>query len=117
MTRRTERINDLLREEISDLVLHELKDPRIGGLVSITEVDVSPDLRHAKVFVSVLGSNEERSSTLDALEAGRRFLQRELRRRVTMRYVPDLAFLPDDSMERGQRILSLIDHERDDANN
>jgi ribosome-binding factor A len=108
MTRRIERINDLLREEISDLLRRELKDPRIGGLVTITEVDVSPDLRHAKVFVSVLGSAEEKASTLKVLTAAARFLQRELRQRITIRRMPELSFLADESLERGARVLDLL---------
>ena len=113
MTRRTERINDLLREEISDLVRRELKDPRIGGLISITEVDVSPDLRQAKVYVSVLGSDDEKRSTLQALEAASHFLQRQLRRRVTIRRMPELEFVADLSLEQGARILSLLDEQRE----
>src|ERR1700694_191499 len=109
MTRRTERLNDQLREEISDLVMRELKDPRIGGLVTITEVDVSPDLSRAKVFVSVLGSADEKKSTMKALGAASHFLQRELRRRLTIRRMPELAFVADESIEHGARILSLID--------
>lgn len=113
MTRRTQRINDLLREEISDLLRREVKDPRVGGLVTITEVDVSPDLRQAKVFVSVLGSEEEKASTFRALEAAAHFLQRELRKRLTIRRTPELTFLPDDSLERGARILSLLERARE----
>ncbi len=113
MSRRTERINDLLREEISDLLRRELKDPRIGGLVSITEVDVSPDLYHAKVFVSVMGTDEEKSSTLQALTAAAHFLQRELRRRLTIRRMPKLEFFADNSLEHGARILSLLDQTRE----
>jgi len=115
MSRRTERINDQLREEISDLVLHALKDPRISGLVSITEVDVAPDLSHAKVFVSVLGSDEERASTMRALAAGAQFVRRELRRRLTIRRVPELEFLADDSLAHGARILSLLDETHEGA--
>jgi ribosome-binding factor A len=109
MTRRTERINDLLREEISDLVRLEVKDPRVGGLVSITEVDITPDLRHAKVFVSVLGSDAEKAATFVALRAAAHFLQRELRKRLTIRRIPELVFLADESLARGARILSLIE--------
>ena len=108
MTRRTERINDLLREEISALLQREMKDPRVGGLVSVTEVDVAPDLRRAKVFVSVIGSDQEKAATFQALEAAAHFLQRELRKRLTIRRVPELVFLPDDSIERGARILALL---------
>ncbi len=116
MTRRTERINDQLREEISALVLREMKDPRIGGLVTITEVEVSPDLSHAKVFVSVLGSEDEKKSTLKALGAASGFLQRELRRRLTIRRMPELAFVADDSIAHGARILSLLNEARDESN-
>ena len=108
MTRRTERINDLLREEISDLLRREVKDPRVGGLVTVTEVDVSPDLRQAKVYVSVLGTDDEKTSTFRALAAASRFLQRELRKRLTIRRVPELSFVADDSIERGARILELL---------
>jgi ribosome-binding factor A len=113
MTRRTERLNDQLREEISDLVLRELKDPRIGGLVTITEVDVAPDLSHAKVFVSVMGTDEEKASTLRALGTASHFLQRELRRRLTIRRTPELEFVADHSLEHGARILSLLDQTRE----
>ncbi len=118
MTRRTERINDQLREEISELLRHEVKDPRVGGLVSITEVQVSPDLRNAKVYVSVLGSHDEKVSTLEALSAASRFLQRELSKRLTIRRTPKLVFVADETLEEGSRILSLLDEatERDSAN-
>ena len=114
MTRRTERINDQLREEISALVLREMKDPRIGGLVTITEVDVSPDLSHAKVFVSVLGSEDEKKATLRALGAASGFLQRELKRRLTIRRLPVLAFVADESIEHGSRIISLLNEAREE---
>ena len=109
MTRRTERINELLRAEISDLLQRELKDPRIGGLVSITEVDVSPDLRNAKVFVSVLGEEAEQESTMEAFAAAARYLRQQLKKRLTLRRTPELTFLRDDSLERGAHILALLD--------
>ena len=109
MTRRTERINELLRAEISDLLQRELKDPRIGGLVSITEVDVSPDLRKAKVFVSVLGEEAEQESTMEAFTAAARYLRQQLTKRLTLRRTPELTFLRDDSLERGAHILALLD--------
>jgi ribosome-binding factor A len=109
MTRRTERINDLLREELSDLLRRQVKDPRLGGLVTVTEVDVSVDLRHARVFVSVMGSDEEREDAFKALEAARPFLRRELGKRLSIRRTPDLSFRRDDSLERGARLLALIE--------
>ena len=114
MTRRTERINDLLREELSDLLQRELKDPRMGGLVTITEVDVSPDLRHAKVFVSVMGSEEEKASTFLALRAAAHFLQRTLRKRLSLRRTPELAFFADDSLEQGAHIMELLEQAKED---
>jgi ribosome-binding factor A len=109
MTRRTERINELLREELSDLLRRQVKDPRLGGLVTVTEVDVSVDLRHARVFVSVMGSEEEREDAFRALETARSFLRRELGKRLSTRRTPDLSFRRDDSLERGAHLLSLIE--------
>ena len=108
MTRRTERINDLLQEELSDLLCRQVKDPRLRVLVTVTEVEVSADLRHARVFISVLGSDEEREDAFRALEAARPFLRRELGRRLSMRRTPDLSFRRDDTLEQGARLLALI---------
>ena len=108
MSRRTERVNDLLREEISELLRSDLRDPRIGGIVTVTHVDVSPDLRHALAYVSVLGTDEERASTLKALDHARPFLRRELSRRLTLRYTPDVAFMSDTSMAEAQEMTDLM---------
>ncbi len=110
MSRRTERVNDLLREELSSLLLREVKDPRLGhGLTTITEVQVSPDLRHAIVFVSYLGEAEsERTEVLAALKSASHFLHNELVRRLQLRMVPEFAFRFDPSIERGARLATLI---------
>ncbi len=108
MTRRTERVNELLREELSQLLREELDDPRIGGIVSITSVDVSPDLRRATAYVSVLGSDDERVSTLKALEHARPFVRRELSSRLSLRMTPDVQFASDTSMERAQEMTDLM---------
>ena len=108
MSRRTERVNELLREEISGLLRSDLRDPRIGGIVTVTHVDVSPDLRHALAYVSVLGTDDERASTLKALDHARPFLRRELSRRLTLRYTPDVAFLSDTSMAEAQEMTDLM---------
>jgi len=109
MTRRTERINDLLEEEISELLRRQVKDPRLGDLVvTVTEVDVSPDLRHAKVFVSVMGSEEEQAEAFRALEGASPFLRRELHKRLDLRRTPDLVFHRDDSLERAAHITELL---------
>ncbi len=108
MTRRTQRVNELLREQISELLLRQAKDPRLTGIVTITEVSTSPDLRQATVFVSIMASPEERQTTLQGLSAASRFLRRELTRRLSMRRVPELSFVADESIERGAHLLDLI---------
>ncbi len=109
MSRRTSRVSELLREEISDLVQRNLKDPRLeGAFLSITEVEVSADLRVAAVFVSHLGSAEERDDALAGLRSASAYLERELRRRLRMRRTPSLTFQFDPSIERGARLASTI---------
>ena len=109
MARRMERVNQLLREELSELARRQLKDPRLGTLMTITEVDASPDLRHARVYVSVMGNAEEQQAAIDALSAAAGYLRRGLRGRLKLRHIPELQFQHDTSMERGSELLSLID--------
>ena len=87
----------------------ELKDPRLPILLSITQVTTSPDLHNAKVFVSVLGSPQEQTGALSGLSSAAGFLRRALRQRLSLRDIPQLHFLPDDSIQRGQELLSVID--------
>jgi len=108
MSRRTERVNDLIREELSDLLLREVRDPRLGGLISITRVEVSPDLSTARVFVSVMAAEAEQSEALTALTAAAGFLHRELKKRIEIRRVPILSFRLDQSIARGAEVLSLL---------
>lgn len=107
MTRRQERLNEQIREEISDLLTHQLKDPRVTGLVSITEVSISPDMKHATVYVSIM-EEEQRDSVIRGMAAASGFIRRELGRRLTIRYIPDLEFRRDDTIEKGAHILELI---------
>jgi ribosome-binding factor A len=110
MKRRTERVNDLVREQLDQLLRREAKDPRLGTLWSITEVDVTRDLRHARVYVSILGSEEEAESTMAALHSARGFLRRELSQRLnTLHHVPEIAFKRDNSIERGVRLGAMLD--------
>lgn len=109
MSRRTERVNELLREELSWLLATEMNDPRLPLLVTITRVAVSADLRHAQVFVSIMGSNEEKQSAIRMLQAAAGFLHRALKPRLTLRYVPGLLFQLDDSIEEGARMLQIMD--------
>ncbi|HLF09042.1 MAG TPA: 30S ribosome-binding factor RbfA [Dehalococcoidia bacterium] len=108
MSRRTERINALLREQLSELVQRGVKDPRVTGLVSITAVEVTKDLSQAKVHVSVYGTPEERASVLVGLTSAASFFRRELRQRLDLRWIPDLVFVADTSIERGARVLELM---------
>ena len=106
--RRVQRVNELLRQEISYLLRREVKDPRITGIISVTEVDTSPDLRNAKIYVSIMGSEEEKLLTEQGLLAATGFIRRELGGRITLRHVPELHFKLDNSIERGSRIIALI---------
>lgn len=106
--RRNVRVADLLREELSLLVQRQVKDPRVVGLVSITQVEPSGDLRHARVFVSVLASREERETALAGLQAASGFLQHELRQRLDLKRIPSLSFHADESLERGAHLLDVM---------
>ncbi|MBF6599713.1 MAG: 30S ribosome-binding factor RbfA [Dehalococcoidia bacterium] len=108
MSRRTEQVNELLKQELSSLLSREVRDPRVSGIVSITGVDVSPDLRRALVWVSVLGSDDDRASTMRALHAARPFLRRELAQRLRLRTMPDLEFESDTTMERAQELTDIM---------
>lgn len=107
MTRRTRQVGEMLREELSDIIRREVKDPRIG-FMSITSVDVPPDLRSARVYISVLGSDQERSDTLDALRSAAKFIRFHLKPRLRMRQIPDLDFRDDRSMEYAQQISATL---------
>lgn len=109
MSRRTSRVSELLRQELGELVQRSLKDPRVGqGLLSITEVELTADLRTATVFISHLGTEGEREDALAGLASASPFLERELRRRLRMRRTPALSFRFDPSIERGARLASTI---------
>lgn len=103
-----ERVNELLRSEISQLIARSLKDPRISGTISVTEVQTSPDLRHARVYVSILGSEDQRRESLAALRHAAGFFRRELGERLTLRRTPELEIRLDESLERGDRIMRLL---------
>ncbi len=109
MARRIERVNNLIRHEISELLQRQVKDPRLGDFVAVTEVSTSPDLKYAKVFVSRICSQEEKQETLSALAAASGFLRNEMARRLRLRRIPELSFQWDDSIERGAHLLELID--------
>ena len=109
MSRRTERVNDLIREELSDLLLREVRDPRLGGLISITQVDVTPDLYNARVSVSIMSPPKEQAEAVRALNAAASFFHRELKARLQIRRVPFLVFKLDTSIEEGSQMLAIMD--------
>ena len=109
MAHRIERVNNLIRREVSELLQRQVKDPRLGNLVTITGVSTSPDLKSVKIFVSHIGSEEEKQALLKGLSAASGFLRNELSKRLKLRRVPELIFQWDDSIERGARLLKLID--------
>lgn len=109
MTRRTDRVNGLLRQEISNLLSRELNDPRLSGVVSITQVKTSSDLRYATVYVSVMGKREEKDMALEGISSATGFMRRELRGRVSLRYIPELKFILDESLDNAERIFGLMD--------
>lgn len=108
MSQRTDRVDQLLREEISRLVTEEVADPRVG-FATITKVETTPDLRHAKVWVSVIGQPAERTATIAALGRAMPFVRHELGRTLRIKRIPDLHVELDDTAERGTRILQLLD--------
>ena len=105
---RHERIAEEVHHEVSIMLAGELKDPRIEGLVTITEVRVSPDLKQARIYVSVLGSEVEQKSTMKGLEAAVGFVRHELLERLRMRRAPEVLFILDHSQEYSQRIEDLL---------
>lgn len=115
MSRRTDRMSDVVRAELSELIMRQIHDPRIK-LVSIVAVELSPDLRHAEVSVSALGDEGERLAAIDGLTHARGFLRSELAHRLHTRVTPELTFKLDRGAEHSQRISDILEslHERDD---
>ena len=109
MAHRIERVNNLIRREISELLQSQVKDPRLGDFIAVTEVSISPDLRHAKIFVSRISSEVERQETLSVLAGASGFFHNELAKHLRLRHAPELSFQWDDSIERGAHLLQLID--------
>lgn len=109
MSRRIERLNSQIRRDLSELLRYEVKDPRVSGVVSVTRVEVSPDVQYAKVYVSVFGDLDEKEKTMDALGSAAGFLRRHLRGRLDTRQAPTLRFLLDDTLTEGNKMLDLLD--------
>ena len=108
--RRIERVNGLLREEISNLIASQVNDPRLKGIITITQVQTASDLRNARVYVSVMGDESIREEALAGIQSSASYLRRELRERVALRYVPFLRFMLDDAMLEADRLMHIIDN-------
>lgn len=109
MAYRIERVNNLIRQEISELLRRQVKDPRLGGFITVTKVSTSPDLKYAKVFVSQISGEASRQDILSTLSAASGFFRKELTKCLRLRRIPELSFQWDDSIERGAHLLELID--------
>ena len=107
MSRRTERLSEEIREEVALLIASELKDPRIG-FVTVTRVEVTPDLRTARIYVGVLGTEKQRTTSLAGLKQGAGFLRRALGRTLRLRYTPELLFQYDEGLEASDRVAKLL---------
>ena len=107
--RRVARVAELIKREVSQLLFSGIKDDRVGtGMVSVTDVDLAGDLQHAKIYVSIYGSDEARAETMAGLKSATSYVRSEIGRRVRLRRTPEITFLEDRSIERGTQVLSLI---------
>jgi len=107
VSRRTERLGEEIREEVALLIAGELKDPRIG-FVTVTRVEVTPDLRTARIYVGVLGTEKQRTTSLAGLRQGAGFLRRALGRTLRLRHTPELVFQYDEGLEASDRVAKLL---------
>ncbi len=108
MSRRTDRINEQLREEISTVIARQIKDPRLNSVISIIRVESSSDLRSARVYISVLGNDKQRKEALEGLQSAASFLRREIRDRINMKHTPFMTYLLDDSLQEADHLLRLM---------
>lgn len=108
MSRRTERLSHQMRDEIGNLLLRETRDPRLSAMISVTRVIVSPDLRHAKIMVSAIGDKSQRDEIMEGFNSASSFFRKELAKRMSLRHMPELYFVADDSIEHGSNVLELI---------
>ena len=111
---RMRRVDEAMREVLSGVITSELKDPRVG-FVTVTSVDTAPDLRHARVYVSVLGTDSVRRRSLDGLRSAHGFLQRRVADELHLKHTPTLDFVYDDTLDRAVRIGELLEREAEDV--
>jgi ribosome-binding factor A len=107
--RRVSRVAELIKREVSQMLINGIKDDRVGtGMVSITDVDVSGDLQHAKIYVSIYGTEEAKTETMAGLKSATGYVRSELGARIRLRRTPEVVFIQDRSLERGSKVLSLL---------
>lgn len=107
--KRIKRLNSLLKEVLSEVIINEVKDPRMAPLVTVAEVDISNDLHHAKVFISIIGDDKQKRETIEALESAAGFIGIHAAKKVVMRYFPTLTFKLDTTVEKQMKIDALLD--------
>lgn len=106
--KRTDRLNSLLKEVISEVIRKDVRNPHVTGLITVTRVSISKDLRHAKVFISVIGSEQDKIETIEALNSAAGFIAVQSSQQVVMRFFPELVFKLDDSVEKHMRIEEIL---------
>ncbi len=117
-SRRVSRVAELVKREVSQMLIHGIKDDRVGaGMVSVTDVEVSGDLQHAKIFVSIYGTEEAKAQTMAGLKSATGYVRSELGSRIRLRRTPEVMFVEDRSIERGTRVLSLLNQLNDSRPN
>jgi ribosome-binding factor A len=108
MKQRTDRLNSLLKEVISEVIRRDVRNPHVNELVGVTRVDITKDLHHAKVYISVIGNDQQKKETIQALNSAAGFIAVHASKKVVMRYFPELNFILDDSVEKHMRIETLL---------
>lgn len=116
---RIEKLQELIKQEVSKMLLYDIKDPRIG-FVTVTEVEMTGDLREATIYVSIMGNDEQIKDSMDGLKSALGFIRREIGKRIRLRFTPEISFAPDKSLdysEHIQKLLLQIEKERDSVEN
>lgn len=108
MIQRTDRLNSLLKEVISDVIRKDVRNPHVNELLTVTRVDITKDLHHAKVYISVIGTEQQKQETRDALQSAAGFIAVHASKKVVMRYFPSLNFILDDSVDKHMRIEEIL---------
>ena len=116
MSRRTDRLNVVFKRELSRLLEREVNDPRLIRLISVTRVETSTDLRHAKIFVSILGNDSSKTEVIEGFTTAANFLRRKLASCIRLRTIPELSFYYDDSIEQGAKVLKVLDQVSSESN-